>query len=83
MAKLNVKLWGKSANSAKWLPDRAAISIFPEENQGNIYVRTHEWQTVSGNLKAKKIPECIIEINNHSESFKWKGTFNELIDKLK
>jgi len=83
MAILNVKLWGRTANSAKWLPDRAAISIFPGENKGNIYVRTHEWVTESGDLKAKKIPVCIIEIDNQSNSFHWQGTMDELILKLK
>ena len=84
MAKLNVKLWKKSANiSPDWLEDRAAVSIFPDR-KGMIYVRTHNWvNDKNGYSKAAKLDECVIEIEEEGFGIVFDGTIQELFNKLK
>jgi hypothetical protein len=80
MAKVNVKLWNKSASNASWNEDRPAVSIFPDKNKGNIYCRGHE---CTEGPKPIPIKECIIEIEEEGYGIVFEGTFKELCSKLK
>lgn len=84
MAKINIKLWNKTASNASWHEDRPAVNIFPDKNKGSIYCHGHIWiDDRKGKLIAKKLPECIIEIEEEGFGIVFEGTFKELCTKLK